>query len=111
MLEVLQPWSLPGYLSVDTAVCRCQIELAEAEDMLSHLRAQQRQAVDQHGHGLSQISMMTDIVQILQLKQQLYESNTAALASDVGRRGGSAGSGRGVIAGIDQAYNTNVMVL
>ena len=84
------------------------MQLAESETTLSQRRAQQRQAKDQHGHGLAQIAMMTDVIQLLQLKQQLNDSYFAAAAAARGL--GSAGASRGM-QGIGQSFNTNVMVL
>lgn len=87
---------------------RCQIQLAESEDTLSQLRAQQRHAAEQHSHGLTQISMMTDLIQLMQLKQQLNEACVGAAAATRGI--GSAGASRG-LPGMPQSFNTNVMVL
>eukprot|EP00775_Hariotina_reticulata_P012912 gene12912-13039_t len=102
---------------------RCQLQLAESETLLRHLREQQRRVKDQHTHGLAQISMMRDLLQLLQVKRQVLDGQLAAglggssissSTSKAAGRGGllAAGAGGVRLAGLPaQSFNTNVMVL
>lgn len=93
-------------------ICRCQAQLAESEAMLRQLREQQRMVKDQHAHGLAQIDMMSSLISLLQLKQQLQASYSSGYSpATAGRQQlGSAGNRGGrVLSG--QPHNTNVMVL
>eukprot|EP00878_Enallax_costatus_P017239 GHUV01018100.1.p1 GENE.GHUV01018100.1~~GHUV01018100.1.p1 ORF type:complete len:564 (+),score=220.22 GHUV01018100.1:880-2571(+) len=108
--ELEQHVSRIGATGDDEYKRRCQMQLAESEENLSQLRAQQRQAAEQHTHGLRQISMMTDVISLLQLKQQLNDTYFGAAAA-ASRGLGSAGVGRGLPGMPPQSFNTNVMVL
>ncbi|KAF6264768.1 hypothetical protein COO60DRAFT_1654950 [Scenedesmus sp. NREL 46B-D3] len=99
---------------------RCQLQLSESEALLRQLREQQRSAKERHAYSLTQTDMMSDLIGLLQLKQQLQAScaqggQLPGAGSTGGRQLGSAG---GVVAGGGggrglggQSYNTNVMVL
>jgi hypothetical protein len=98
--------------------CRCQMQLSESEALLRQLREQQRNAKEHHAYGLTQIDMMSDLISLLQLKQQLqasYAQQCGQMGSSGGRQLGSAGSmmpgGAGARGIGGQSYNTNVMVL
>jgi intraflagellar transport protein 81 len=92
------------------------MQLSESEALLRQLREQQRNAKEHHAYGLTQIDMMSDLINLLQLKQQLQASYAqCGQMGSSGRQLGSAGSmmpggvgGRGMGG---QSYNMNVMVL
>lgn len=50
---------------------RCQAQLLDTEASLSKLREQQRHAEERSSHGQAQLGMMSDLLQLLQTKQQL----------------------------------------
>jgi intraflagellar transport protein 81 len=95
------------------------MQLSESEALLRQLREQQRNAKEHHAYGLTQIDMMSDLIGLLQVKQQLQASyaqcgQMGGVGSSGGRQLGSAG---GMMPGVGgrglggQSYNTNVMVL
>lgn len=96
-------------------MCRCQSQLLDTEAALSKLREQQRHAEERSSYGQTQLGMMNDLLQLLQLKQQLAAAAVAANSpSKASGREMLMSEGRWAPAGPATAasgFNTNVMVL
>lgn len=94
---------------------RCQSQLLDTEAALSKLREQQRYAEERSSYGQTQLGMMNDLLQLLQLKQQLAAAAAAANSpSKASGREVLMSEGRWAPAGPAVAasgFNTNVMVL
>lgn len=95
--------------------CRSQAQLLETEAALAKLREQQRHAEDRSSYGQVQLGMMSDLLRVLQVKQELAASSAADSPSKASGhdmllatgRWGPASGGAVPASG----FNTNVMVL